>query len=63
MESIESYIGWRNLPNLNIKEIDDLREQINELKDNINSIEDEHPFIKNNTVIQVRDNPEFKFYI
>ena len=50
-------------PNPKQEEINELREQLEELQDDLDSIEEEHPFFKNGSVIQSRNNSELNYYM
>ena len=50
-------------PNPKDLEIADLKDQIKDIQWEIDSIEEEHPFIKNNTVIQARSEPSLRYYM
>tara|TARA_R110002049_G_scaffold137585_1_gene297610 strand:- start:342 stop:920 length:579 start_codon:yes stop_codon:yes gene_type:complete len=60
LKSIE-YAG--NPPNPKDDEIKELREQIKDLQEEIDSIEDEHPYFKNGSVIQARNNDQINYYM
>ena len=46
-----------------LDQIDNLEEQIFNIKEDIDSIEDEHPFIKNFSVIQNRNDNQINYYM
>ena len=45
------------------EEVENLESQISDLNDDIDSIEDEHPFIKNFSVIQNRNDNQINYYM
>tara|TARA_R100000805_G_C3601787_1_gene102427 strand:+ start:564 stop:1175 length:612 start_codon:yes stop_codon:yes gene_type:complete len=55
------YAGYPRNPLLD--EIENLEEQIVDIKEEIDSIEDEHPFIKNHSVIRNRNDEQLNYYI
>tara|TARA_B100001094_G_C18171674_1_gene795495 strand:+ start:1696 stop:2559 length:864 start_codon:yes stop_codon:yes gene_type:complete len=55
------YVGTP--PNPKDQEIIDLKEQVRDIQFEIDSIEEEHPFLPNRTVIQVRNQPALRYYM
>lgn len=55
------YVGTP--PNPKDQEILDLKEQVVDIQFEIDSIEEEHPFLPNRSVLQVRNNPELRYYM
>ena len=61
VEKSSKYAGFPKNPLLD--EIERLEEQITDIKEDIDSIEDEHPFIKNFSVIRNRNAEHLNYYI
>tara|TARA_R110001592_G_scaffold196025_4_gene443740 strand:+ start:1908 stop:2732 length:825 start_codon:yes stop_codon:yes gene_type:complete len=55
------YVGTP--PNLKDQEILDFKEQVIDVQFEIDSIEEEHPFLPNLSVLQVRNEPSLKYYM
>ncbi len=55
------YVGTP--PNPKDQDILDLKEQVRDIQFEIDSIEEEHPFLPNRTVLQVRNQPSLRYYM
>ena len=55
------YVGTP--PNPKDQEILDLKEQVQDIQFEIDSIEEEHPFLPNRVVLQVRNEPSLRYYM
>tara|TARA_R110000744_G_scaffold53939_3_gene114838 strand:+ start:4779 stop:5375 length:597 start_codon:yes stop_codon:yes gene_type:complete len=61
---IEKSIKQAGVPyNSKLEDKQELLDQINDLQEDLDSIEEEHPFFKNGSVIQARNNKQLNYYM
>ena len=61
---IEKSIKQAGVPyNPKLEDKQELLDQINDLQEDLDSIEEEHPFFKNGSVIQARNNEQLNYYM
>ena len=61
---ISKSIEYAGLPyNSKREDIKELKEQLDDLQEELDSIEENHPFFKNGSVIQARDNDQLNYYM